>query len=394
MRGDDARLHSHAHSHTRTRIRTLAHAIGTHIQHASSHLFRHERTVDKEARHEEGDSHPFSRNLGGGARFYKDLTLHLSINKFYPQSFQGRPIVQHKQDGEQDMRARTQKACRRAISSVMCVACCCPRSVHGLLNMLRDDRTREFALAVIIGETFRTFVDGVCAYLIIPIGYAIFSPRSWDVKCIGSCEGLLLVSGGYDWDPASNSSLVLQYRSSEEAVADGALVLRLKLLIKAFVTFVLTLMTTYWFFDWLDASAKLQEKMLKAASHIKYKAAKFLPDQPDSKGEEQAEASEMTLTSKPTTALAADTVILDVDQCKPDSARVCSSSAGPLVSAANDASWVDLIDQMTSTDGAMKELHSKHPQIFYLHGENIRRMLDYRLHRRWHDGSAGVMQEE
>ena len=271
-----------------------------------------------------------------------------------------------------------QKAKKLTVSGVTCFVCCCPRSILGLVDMMRSETTREFALAVIIGETFMTFIEAICTDLIVPCCYALVRPQDWDLGCVAGCEGIVLVPGPLEWDDALNTTTYPNYLSPEAAALQGALVLQLRPLLKAFISFALTLLTTYWFFAWLDHSAQVQKSMAgaidsttKVLSSAKWKDE--LPQPNDGK--------EGDMAGEPRTMLGeGESILVTGPGRAPGSVRREPGSMRSSIQADDGRrSWTEIVEQAASEQEAMEALRTSHRQLFYLHGDRIRRMVRYRL---------------
>ena len=114
-----------------------------------------------------------------------------------------------------------------------CLYCPCD-SINGVLDIVSDPNTRDFALAFIIGEAFGALISDFVESTVTPLLRSAFSsPDKWIVKFISG--GLLLAKGGVydDYDASAPNATEPNYASVLEATDDGALVLDYTTLINA-----------------------------------------------------------------------------------------------------------------------------------------------------------------
>ena len=99
-----------------------------------------------------------------------------------------------------------------------CFLCCCCRSMGGITDMLTNGNTREFALAVILGEGFAVLVESISVCLFSPFFATLTSlmtnPEAVVVKVPGD---FVVLQQGATED--------LEYASAIKAIEDGATVL-------------------------------------------------------------------------------------------------------------------------------------------------------------------------
>lgn len=124
-----------------------------------------------------------------------------------------------------------------AVHTVACMpirmACCLCTSMHGVLQLMRSETTREFALAVVVGDAFNAYIQSFAEDLIQPILMSLFSVGAWTTDCIGSCTSGILIVG-------KNGTT---YTSTSQAAQDDALFVNVGSFISSTVAFTLSLLT-------------------------------------------------------------------------------------------------------------------------------------------------------
>jgi len=123
-----------------------------------------------------------------------------------------------------------------------CLLCCCCRSAGGIADMLLNDTTREFALAVILGDGFADLTSVVAITLLRPL-------FSLMIRFFSDPEGIALEFQGdfiiVTWGSEGPGTV---YSSALDAEDDGAIVMNGGVLLAGIITFVITLYGTYVIF--------------------------------------------------------------------------------------------------------------------------------------------------
>jgi large-conductance mechanosensitive channel len=126
-----------------------------------------------------------------------------------------------------------------------CLLCCCCSCTGGIADMLLSDTTREFALAVILGEGFMDLTGGVAETLLTPligaIGTALANPDLITLDVQG--DFVIIVAASEEARDAGET-----YSSAVAAEDAGAIVLKLGALITFVITFMVTIYGTYLIF--------------------------------------------------------------------------------------------------------------------------------------------------
>jgi len=143
-------------------------------------------------------------------------------------------------------------------SKLKCLACCCCTTTIGVRDLLVGENTREFATAVVIGESFYSMVQALTAEIIAPLIYSCppFTISNWYFET-GNLY-IVLVEG--------DNRPKVGYGSAGAARADGALVVDIHGALDDVLTLIFTLLTLYWIFRLIDAFAKRPTKVEEAAS--------------------------------------------------------------------------------------------------------------------------------
>ena len=169
-------------------------------------------------------------------------------------------------DNPEELRQASKKATRRAVRSILfcpvSFACCFCTSIHGVLELMRSENTREFALAVVVGNAFDTFISSFASDVIYPamaymfaLSRAVYDPAVASTLAVGpfaAGSGWLLKGGGlYE---GANSTLdpfaPIPYASVADATTDGALFVNVASFVQSLISFILQLLNIYWFFGW------------------------------------------------------------------------------------------------------------------------------------------------
>lgn len=338
------------------------------------------------------------------------------------------------------VREKTTRVARRAAkrsirSFLMCPirsACCFCTSMQGVLALMRSETTREFALAVVVGNAFEVFIGSVSRDIITPCIFAlpIFTNDGWVFGFTGGTNGFVLVGGDYyrqpniTFDPFDLWDVQNQYPSNAAAEADNARFVNISSFFTSTLTFVLTLLNIYWFFgcvaqteraenfvyglmhDATDA-AKLAGEKAAAAAHVDVakleKKLKILQDTvelqeaslvsmgrdigEEAVGEEAAPAAiagadmrrsvsfEATASEVQTATPEPGAQLIP----RPGDSRTIVNPGSVSAGAEPSAAWLPLVHSATSVERGMKALYEAAPLTFYLQGETIRRQLEYKF---------------
>mmetsp|Transcript_32572 Transcript_32572/g.68527 ORF Transcript_32572/g.68527 Transcript_32572/m.68527 type:complete len:391 (+) Transcript_32572:475-1647(+) len=179
-----------------------------------------------------------------------------------------KPAIQSFQTGlKAGIKKETTPASLRA--KLRAVFCCCCTTGVGLTRMLMSERTREFAMAVVVGESFYVMVQGITTNLIAPCFYAM-PPLTLNHWYFEFGSGYMTLTTGSNRDGA--------YGSADAARSDGALVIDARLLLDDVLAFVFTMITLYWVFTSLDVlhrdwKKKRDRKRARAAANAAAAAA-------------------------------------------------------------------------------------------------------------------------
>ena len=122
-----------------------------------------------------------------------------------------------------------------------CLCCCCCRTFSGLGELLTKETTREFALAVILGESFYTLVETVANSCLNPVVDAILKLINEPEQVVfkTSHDFVVLVDGVGGELGCDENNQTIVYQSASRAIECGATVVDFGTLRTGLVTFVL-----------------------------------------------------------------------------------------------------------------------------------------------------------
>jgi len=137
---------------------------------------------------------------------------------------------------------------RRMPGVFSCFLCCCCRTLGGINTMLTSDNTRDFALAVILGESFYTLIEELCDAGLSPMFAALTTfmndPEALVLENPGNF--LILIAGVEMRDNG------LKYTTAVSAINDGAVVFDYGRILARMLTFVLIVYGAYMIFELLQ----------------------------------------------------------------------------------------------------------------------------------------------
>lgn len=187
-----------------------------------------------------------------------------------------------------EAKQRSKKAARAAFCTLVCVPfkclCCVCTSFGGVLMLMRSQNTREFALAVVIGNVFERYCNNVADYVVGPLVRWFVPPfTEWTWNSMAFIRGMeaLQLSGGQLYSNPADARVVAARAGSMEsaykdemvngvndpiaaAQADGAIIIQIQNIIDSSIGFVITLLNIYWFFNCIATTERL-EKAVKGA---------------------------------------------------------------------------------------------------------------------------------
>ena len=171
------------------------------------------------------------------------------VDKVHEQAVEGTAVLKT----SKGLAYASKKASRKAASRVLCVpvqiVCCFCTSIRGVLELMRSENTREFALAVVVGNAFESFITSFAADVIFPSMMYLYSLtravadlniwRSLVLGCIGSsCSGWLLI-GGEVYQTSNTTLTMVEYATNDAAAADGAQFINVASFIQSTISFIL-----------------------------------------------------------------------------------------------------------------------------------------------------------
>jgi large-conductance mechanosensitive channel len=187
-----------------------------------------------------------------------------------------------------EAKQRSKKAARAAFWQLVCAPfkclCCVCTSFGGVLMLMRSENTREFALAVVIGNVFERYCNNVADYVVGPLVRWFVPPfNEWTWNSMAFIRGMeaLQLSGGQLYSNPADARVVAARAGSMEsaykdemvngindpiaaAQADGAIIIQIQNIIDSSIGFVITLLNIYWFFNCIATTERL-EKAVKGA---------------------------------------------------------------------------------------------------------------------------------
>ena len=132
------------------------------------------------------------------------------------------------------------------------LTCCMCSSIGGVLTLMRSENTREFALAVVIGNAFERYVATISEFVITPMFHAatdVFISAKPPTRGFvnGVAGGFMLMGGSYYTELMQNGTVELwsgepYYLTNDAARDDGAKVIDTSKLINGTLSFVLSLL--------------------------------------------------------------------------------------------------------------------------------------------------------
>ena len=354
--------------------------------------------------------------------------------------------TRHQEEIRLFSKERSQRATRRAlrttVRSILCCpirfACCWCTSIHGVLELMRSDTTREFALAVVVGTAFEVFIASVARDVITPCIFALplfANPAHWVFGFTDGLTGFVLVGGEQYQQPNVTIDPFSVYPSNRAAELDNARYINITSFLEGSLAFVLTLLNIYWFFGCVTKTEKAEkffrgfydeasdvaklagEKAAGAAgidvAAMEKKRERMLKmlqtTQNEEEEEVEEEGAEGTLEAAPVRrgcSVPLADVRSDDEVCPCATTRtrpsVLRRSVGTSASAAvsqlpttesaagvePSAVWLPLVNTAKSVQDGMRQLHDLAPLTFYLHGEAVRRALEYKFEHLMADPSA------
>jgi hypothetical protein len=155
-------------------------------------------------------------------------------------------------------------AARWAIVPAVCMPfrclCCVCTSFGGILTLMRSETTREFALAVVIGNVFNSFCNDVASFVVGPLVRLFLPPyNDWTFTSMAFIQGAeaLQLSGGRLYSNPNDTRLQdlgpMESAYKDEMVAgvndpvaaaraDGAKLIAIQSIIDSLIGFVVTLL--------------------------------------------------------------------------------------------------------------------------------------------------------
>ena len=168
-------------------------------------------------------------------------------------------------DSAKKVRKATRRAARRTLWEIICLPgtliCCCCRSFGGVMALMRHENTREFALAVVIGNAFESFIDAFSDDIVMPLFQACpgVTNQGWAFGAIPGGAFLLVGGPGKYCVQIPNGTWPfncefydpfgpVRYATLNEADADGAIYINAGHFVGQIISFILKLLNIYWFF--------------------------------------------------------------------------------------------------------------------------------------------------
>jgi len=249
-----------------------------------------------------------------------------------------------------------------SLSCFQSTLCCLCISFNGVFDILAQDNTREFALAVIIGEAFNQLIVVLVESTVTPLLQTLFSnPADWQMA---------FISGGVVLTTERVNGSVVEYKSVEEAALSGVKVFDFQSLMNAIFTFTFSMLAVYWLFCILKRVIEIKERAASHVHKIQDAAQKKLREELDALAHpEEDDNTESSPRLSQHDAISSREAGLQLNV----------SGMEAIVSSEQLKRAVLLVDCCASEEEAMRKLYESDMTVFYMYGEHLRRMLRSRL---------------